>query len=291
MPAAISTRQLGVTFPARWRQPAIPALLPLDLDVAPGAILGVLGPNGSGKTTLLRVLAGLQRPGTGTATILGLPSDAPALRTRVAWQPEGPPPLPVLTGLELLQWYGCQLGLDNGTADARAARWLERFALQGAARRAVRTYSTGMQRRLLLAAALLGEPEVLLLDEPTSGLDPIGSELVMTALQERAAAGTAIVMASHHLQEVEQLCTEVLMLVDGRCALRGTLDELLATGERALVVRGLPDAAVHAVGDAVRRSGGELVRTEPLRTHVNALFRRLLGGDRGAGDAAGGDGP
>jgi ABC-2 type transport system ATP-binding protein len=136
-----------------------------------------------------------------------------------------------------------------------------------------------MQRRLLVAAALLGDPEVLLLDEPTSGLDPIGSELVMTVLRERAASGTAIVMASHHLQEVEQLCTEVLVLFDGRCALRGTLDELLATGERALVVRDLDDAGLPAVAAAVRSHGGELLRSEPLRGHVYALFRRLAGRD------------
>src|SRR5262245_3570284 len=277
MSAAISVRQLSVTYAGGFRRPAVRALQPLDFDLPKGAIVGVLGPNGSGKTTLLRVLAGLQRPTAGHAEVLGVPPTARALRRRVAYQPEGPPPIGVLTGRELLQWYGCQLELDNATVDARADQWLQRFDLEHARARRVRTYSTGMQRRLLLAAALLGEPEVLLLDEPTSGLDPLGSAIVMDVLRERAAAGASILMASHHLMEVEQLCSEVLVLLDGRCSARGTLDRLLDTGQRALVVRGLADGALPDVAAAIARHGGELLRTEPLHEHLYALFRRNYG--------------
>src|SRR5262245_37843953 len=113
MSAAISVRQLSVTFSGGFRQPAVRALQPLDFDLPAGTIVGVLGPNGSGKTTLLRVLAGLQRPTAGHVEVLGLEPSARALRRRVAYQPEGPPPIGVLTGRELLQWYGCQLELDN----------------------------------------------------------------------------------------------------------------------------------------------------------------------------------
>jgi len=280
MSAAISVRQLAVAFPGRFRRPAVHALQPLDLDVGSGRIVGVLGPNGSGKTTLLRVLAGLQRPTAGAATVLGLPPDARALRCRVGYQPEGALPLGVLTGREFLQWYGCELDLPNAEADRRIDGWLDRFELRAAAHRRVRTYSTGMQKRLALAAALLGDPEVLLLDEPTAGLDPLGSSLVMTVLQERARAGAAVLMASHHLQEVEQICGEVLVLHDGRAALRGTLDELLGTGERALVVRGLADAELAGVAADLQRRGAELIRSERAREHLFALFRRLGGGTR-----------
>ncbi len=279
MSAAISVRQLSVTFRGGLRRPPVFALQPLDFELPAGGILGVLGPNGSGKTTLLRVLAGLQRPTSGTAALLGREPRAPELRQRVAYQPEGPPPFGVLTGRELLQWTGCQLQLDNATADQRAAHWLQRFELDHAAARPVRTYSTGMQRRLMLAAALLGEPEVLLLDEPTSGLDPIGSEIVVDVLRACATAGAAILLASHHLQEVEQLCDEVLVLHGGRCAARGTLDALLDTGDRALIVRGVAAAAMPAMQAAVRRAvvehGGELLGNEPRRHHLYALFRRL----------------
>lgn len=288
--AAISVQQLGVTFRGRFRRPAVEALLPLDLEVENGAILGILGPNGSGKTTLLRVLAGLQAPSCGTATVLGKQPFDPSLVRRVAWQPEGRPPLAMLSGREVLQWFGARLGLGNAEADLRIDAWLEHFQLQNASRRAVRTYSTGMQRRLLLAASLLGEPEVMLLDEPTSGLDPVGSELAMAALRERARCGAAIVMASHHLLEVEQLCSDVLVLHDGRCALRGTLDELLGSGDRSLVVRGLPDDALPAISEAIAARGGTLLRSEAQRQHLYALYRQLASRTK-PDPRAGGDAP
>ena len=192
MSAAISVRQLSVTFPGSFRKPAVVALQPFDLEVEPGAIVGILGPNGSGKTTLLRVLAGLQRPSAGEARVLGEVPGARALRQRLAYQPEGPLPLGALTGREFLQWYGCELGLPNRVADDRAEALLTRFELGTARSRLVRTYSTGMQKRLALAAALLGDPEVLLLDEPTSGLDPLGSGIVLDILRERAQRGAEI---------------------------------------------------------------------------------------------------
>ena len=274
---AISVRRLSVTFPGRFRRPAVAALHPLDLDVEPGQILGVLGPNGSGKTTLLRVLAGLQRPTDGEANVLGKASEDQSLFRSVAWQPAGPPPLAQLSGREILQWFGAQLGLDNRDADARADAWLERFELTHAARRRAQTYSTGMQQRLMLAATLLGDPRVLLLDEPTSGLDPVGSSLAMDALKEQAEKGAAILMASHQLQEVEQLCSHVLVLHDGKAALAGTLDALLGSGDRALVVRGLDDQGVAKVADAVAAAGGTFVRSEAHRLHLYELYRRLAG--------------
>jgi ABC-type multidrug transport system ATPase subunit len=275
MPVAIELQQLAVRFRGWFRRPDVEALVALDLAVETGSILGVLGPNGSGKTTLLRVLAGLQRPTAGAANVLGLPPTDPALRQRLAFQPEGPLPLGVLTAREFLQWYGCQLSLPDAVADRRAADWLARFDLQAAAGRPVRTFSTGMQKRLALAAALLGEPEVLLLDEPTAGLDPLGSAVVIEVLREQAGRGTAVVMASHHLQEVEQICGAVMVLQDGRCRARGTLDEVLGTGEIALVLRGVGTAQLPAIVDAVRGVGGELVRCERAREHLNVLFRRL----------------
>jgi len=277
MATAISARQLAVTFPRRGRQQAVDALRPLDLDLAPGRIVGVLGPNGSGKTTLLRVLAGLQLPTGGTATVLDQPPTARALRHRVAFQPEGPLPLDVLSAREFLAYVGAELGLPNAESDARAERWLERLDLRHTGRRWIRTFSTGMQRRLALAAALLGDPEVLLLDEPTAGLDPFGSATVMAILRERAAAGTAVLMASHQLLEVEEICDEVLVLQAGELRARGTLAALLGTDAQALVVRGLDDGAIARLGDAARRLGGEVLAVERQRQHLFALFRRLAG--------------
>ncbi|MCK5943398.1 MAG: ABC transporter ATP-binding protein [Planctomycetes bacterium] len=275
MAAAISAKQLAVTFPGRGRRPVVEALRPLDLEVPAGSILGVLGPNGSGKTTLLRVLAGLQRPTAGQVTVLGEAPDARGLVRRVAYQSEGPLPLATLSAPEYLAFLGAEIGLPNDVSDARAAALLERLDLTHARRRRIRTFSTGMCKRLALAGALLAEPELLLLDEPTSGLDPFGSATVMEILRERADAGTAILMASHHLLEVEEACNEGLVLHNGLVHARGPLHELLATDEHALVVRGMDDDAMQQLADAARARGGEVVRIERPRDHLFALFRRL----------------
>jgi ABC-2 type transport system ATP-binding protein len=275
MATAISLQQLAVTFRGRGKANPVVALQPLDLELPAGRIVGVLGPNGSGKTTLLRVLAGLQAPTAGRATVLGSDPTHPALRARVGFQPDGPLPLGVLSAPEFLAWVGAQLGLPDRESDDRAARWLDRLDLRHAGRRWVRTFSTGMCKRLALAAALLGDPEVLLLDEPTSGLDPLGSAVVMAILRERAASGGLVVMASHHLLEVEEICDEVIVLHGGVLRARGTLTELLGTDAHALIVRGLDDAALRELAAAAQGLGGEVLRTERERTHLFALFRRL----------------
>ncbi len=281
MATAISVRQLAVTFGGRGRRNAVHALRSFDLEVPAGRIVGVLGPNGSGKTTLLRVLAGVARPTSGEATVLGESPDAASLRRRVAFQPEGPLPLGVLSAADFLAWVGAELGLANADADARARALLQRLELADTGRRWLRTFSTGMQKRLALAAVLLADPEVLLLDEPTAGLDPFGSALVMQILRERAAAGATVLMASHHLLEVEEICDEVIVLQEGELRARGTLGQLLATDAHALVVRGLDEQALAGLADAARARGGEVLRIERPRDHLFALFRRFARRDRG----------
>jgi ABC-2 type transport system ATP-binding protein len=273
MATAISVQQLAVTF--RARQGTVCALQPLDLEVPAGRIVGILGPNGSGKTTLLRVLAGLQAPTAGHALLLDRPASDPSLQKAVAFQPDGPLPFGVLSAPEFLAYVGAQLGLPNAVSDARARMWLERLELVHAGRRWIRTFSSGMQKRLALAGALLGDPSILLLDEPTSGLDPIGSGVVMQILRERAAAGMTVLMASHHLLEVEEICDEVLVLQGGVLRARGTLAELLGTSADTLVVRGLDRAKLQELVQAATALGGEVVRTERERDHLFALFRRL----------------
>jgi ABC-2 type transport system ATP-binding protein len=272
MATAVSTQQLAVTF---GRRAAVEALRPLDLEIERGRIIRVLGPNGSGKTTLLRVLAGLLPPSHGSVRVLGEVPGGRAVARRVAFQPEGALPLGVLSAREFLAYAGACLGLANRESDARADAWLRRLELDGTGKRAIRTFSTGMQKRLNLCAALLGEPELLLLDEPTSGLDPFGSEVVMAVLRELAAKGNTVLMASHQLLEVEAICDEVLVLHRGELRARGSLDALLGSDDRALIVRGLDDAALQAIGAECGRRGGALLRVERPRDHLFALFRRL----------------
>lgn len=275
MATAISVNQLAVSFPGRGKKAAVDALKPLDLQVERGRIVGVLGPNGSGKTTLLRVLAGLQKPTSGSVSMLGEPPHHASLIRRVAYQSEGALPLAVLSAPEYLAFLGAELGLSNRESDQRAAALLERLELTHAKSRRIRTFSTGMCKRLALAGALLAEPDVLLLDEPTAGLDPFGTATVMAILRELTAKGTAILMASHHLLEVEEICDEVLLLYRGAVHARGTLQDLLATDEQSLIVRGLDAGAMGELAEDAKRHGGEVVRIERPRDHLFALFRRL----------------
>jgi ABC-2 type transport system ATP-binding protein len=275
MAPAISAKQLAVTFPGRGRQGSVHALRPLDLDLDRGRIISLLGPNGSGKTTLLRVLAGLQPPSSGRVSVLGATPGSKALHGRVAFQPESALPLGALSAREFLAYTGACLGLANADCDARAERWLQRLELGGTGRRQLRTFSTGMHKRLHLCAALLGDPELLLLDEPTSGLDPFGSELVMQILRETSARGATVLMASHHLLEVEAISDEVLILHGGALVRRGSLDELLGSDAQALVLRGLDANGIQALADAARARGGEVLRVERPRDHLFALFRQL----------------
>ena len=279
MANAISAKQLTVTFPGRGQRPAVQALQPLDLELRSGEVVGILGPNGSGKTTLLRVLAGLQPPSSGEVSVLGEAPTARELKRRVAYQSEGPLPLATLSAPEYLAFLGAESGLPNALSDQRAAALLARLGLDHARRRRIRTFSTGMCKRLALAGALLVEPQVLLLDEPTSGLDPFGSATVMELLRERAAAGTAVLMASHHLLEVEESCDAVLVLHNGKVHQRGALEDLLATDEHALIVRGLDEAALKELADLAAARGARDVRVERPRDHLFALFRKL-GRDR-----------
>ena len=239
-----------------------------------GEIVGVLGPNGSGKTTLLRVLSGLLRPSAGRATVLGRDPADRSLVTQVGFQPEGPMPFPSLSGTEFLQYMGDLMRLAPATTRDSGKIWLERFGLGATGKKAIRHYSTGMLRRLALAAALLAKPQVLLLDEPTSGLDPDGSLLVMDILREQAADGCAVLLASHHVQEVEQICRRVYLFSAGRIAKEGTLDQLLGTGDTNLVVHGLDATGLAAVEAAVHEAGGTIVRRTEDREHLFALFRR-----------------
>ena len=275
MAIAISAHQLAVTFAGRGKKAAVEALQPLDLQVAAGTIVGVLGPNGSGKTTLLRVLAGLQRPTSGKVEMLGTAPEHKSLLRRVAYQSEGALPMAVLSAPEYLAFLGAELGLANAESDRRANDLLKRLELTHAQNRRIRTFSTGMCKRLALAGALLAEPEVLLLDEPTAGLDPFGTATVMEILRERVDQGCAILMASHHLLEVEEICSEVLLLHNGAVRARGTLEDLLATDDRALVVRGLDDGRMQQLAEEAKTRGGEVVRIERPRDHLFALFRRL----------------
>jgi len=246
----------------------------VSIDVAPGDRYGLLGPNGSGKTTLLRMLLGLVYPTRGRIELLGrpMPRRAADVLPHVGALVEGPAGYPHLSGrtnLALLDASGP--GGSRRTRRRRIDDSLERVGLAGIDRRPLRTYSTGMRQRLGLAAALLRTPRLLLLDEPTNGLDPNGSQEIRALLGELNAAGTTVLLSSHLLTEIEQLCSRVGIMDRGRLVLQDSLDALREPTGRVVVDS--PDADTAAAlldGRVEARDGSRLLVRHAEPSTLNA---------------------
>lgn len=221
--AAIRTEGLTKRF---GRQLAVSDV---DLEVPAGSVYGFLGPNGSGKTTTIRMLLGLIRPAAGSAELLGQPIPAAArdVLPRVGALVEGPAFHPYLSGQQnLARLDAADAGVDRRTARARIAAALDRVGLTKAAGKRYRSYSLGMRQRLGIAAALLQPRELLILDEPTNGLDPQGTREVRHLISDLAGDGTTILVSSHLLGEVEQICSHVGVMNQGSLLMQGSTDEL-----------------------------------------------------------------
>ncbi|MGN8245918.1 ATP-binding cassette domain-containing protein [Cellulomonas soli] len=211
----------------------------IDLHVPAGAVYGFLGPNGSGKTTTIRMLLGLVRPTSGEAWVLGgsMPHAAASVLPRVGALVEGPAFHPYLSGRANL----ARLDAADATADPRTARRrtddaLDRVGLGAAALKPYRQYSLGMKQRLGLAAALLRPRDLMILDEPTNGLDPQGTREVRHLVRDLAAAGTTVLVSSHLLAEIEQVCTHVGIMSRGHLLLQGPRELLMEHGAARVVV-------------------------------------------------------
>ncbi len=216
----------------------------LNLTVGKGEVFGFLGPNGAGKTTTIAMLLGLVRPTKGQAIVLGHDvqrEPALALR-RVGAMIEAPAFYPYLSGADNLR----VLARAGGIPAVRVKEVLETVELSDRARDKVATYSQGMKQRLAIAAALLPDPELIMLDEPTNGLDPAGTVEIRNLIRTLAAGGRTILLCSHLLYEVEQLCNRVAILKEGKLIAAGEVATLLRRGQGVrLRVQGNPEPAVH----------------------------------------------
>lgn len=248
------------------RQVAVDAV---DLAVPRGTVYGFLGPNGSGKTTTIRMLLGLIRPSSGSHALLGerMPAAAATVLPRVGALVEGPAFHPYLTGRDNLgRLDAADRTADPATASARIDAALDRVGLGAVAGKRVRIYSLGMRQRLGLAAALLTPSELLILDEPTNGLDPQGTREVRALITSLADEGATIMLSTHLLSEVEQICTDVGVMRQGRLVAQAPLAQLRAAAvPRARVRTDRPADAARVL----RESGlGEVTATATEATGV-----------------------
>ena len=247
----------------------------LDMRVRRGEVYGFLGPNGAGKTTTLRMLLGLIRPTAGSATVAGAAPGTPASLVKVGAIVESPAFYPYLSGRDNLR----VLAIYSGVPASRVDPALEQVELLPRAAHRFSTYSMGMKQRLGIAAALIKEPELLILDEPTNGLDPQGMADVRALIVELGKGGRTVLVSSHLLGEVEQMCTRIGVIQKGRFVAEGTIDELRgaatltikatpADRARAALVAALGDENVHPDGDGAFSLKVDLSRAAELNRRL-----------------------
>jgi ABC-2 type transport system ATP-binding protein len=274
---AIETTQLTKHFRDFWRRINVTAVRNLDLQVPTGSIFGLLGPNGSGKTTTLKMLTGLLHPSSGSIRVLGGAPRDRATRQRLGYLPETTGMYPYLSARDMLRFHAGLFGIAPQKARQRAGALLEMTGLAAAADRPVGGFSQGMTRRLGLALALVNDPELLILDEPTAGLDPSGCRLVKDLLRERAASGKTVIISSHLLADIEDICEAVCILHDGRLIAGGALREMLEQREQtrftATDVR--PEDLIELQDAFLRVTGREATIDHP-RLKLETLFDQTV---------------
>src|SRR5436190_12830949 len=225
----VSVRGLTKVFKDFWGRPKARAVDNVDFEVRRGEVFGLLGPNGSGKSTTVKLLLGLLYPTKGHIEVFGHSPRHVATKSRIGYLPEESYLYRYLNSRETLDFFGNLFHLNKGDRNNRAEQLLEMVGLSQTRMRAVGEFSKGMQRRIGLAQALINDPELGILDEPTSGLDPIGCREVEDLIVALARRGKTVILSSHLLSDVEDVCDRVVIYYGGRIQAMGTLKELLAT--------------------------------------------------------------
>ncbi|GAB2533944.1 ABC transporter ATP-binding protein [Brachybacterium huguangmaarense] len=204
----------------------------VSLDVPAGSFYGLVGPNGAGKTTTLSMATGLLRPDAGSAEVLGIDMWAEPERAKAGLGvlADGLRTFDRLTGRELLTYVGLIRGMDAATVSDRTDSLLQALGLAGEEGKLVVDYSAGMTKKILLACALIHSPRLLVLDEPLEAVDPVSGEVIRTILRRYVAGGGTVILSSHVMQLVEELCSHVAIIAEGQVLASGTLDEVRAGG-------------------------------------------------------------
>ena len=254
---AIDVRDLTKVFRDFWRRPKVRAVDGLSLDVLRGEIFGLLGPNGSGKSTTIKILLGLLHPTAGSVRVLGRSARDVQSKREIGYLPEESYLYRHLTARETLDFYGQLFGFDKNMRRERTRRLLDTVGLTEAADRRVGEFSKGMARRVGLAQALINDPQLVILDEPTAGLDPIGCRQIKDLMLDLSRRGKTILLTSHLLADVEDVCHRVGILYQGRILARGRVSELLQESERVrLTFSSLPAEKMKGILADIRRQIG-----------------------------------
>lgn len=260
-----------------WGRQKVRALNALDLEIRKGEIFGLLGPNGSGKSTTIKLLLGLLFPTRGRALVFGQEAGEVTKNERIGYLPEESYLYKYLTAEETLDFYGRLFDMPAKVRKDRTAELIEQVGLTHAKRRQLKEYSKGMTRRIGLASALINDPELILLDEPTSGLDPLGTREMKDMILKLRDQGKTVVMCSHLLADVQDVCDRIAILYQGDLKELGRVDDLLkVSDETALRAKGLTPAAQEEIRQVIAKHGGETISIENPRSTLEDLFLGIV---------------
>jgi ABC-2 type transport system ATP-binding protein len=265
MQYAVETFSLTKIFSDWWGRDKVYAVDDLGLQVQYNEVFGLLGPNGSGKTTTLNMLMGLLYPSSGRAVVLGGDSSDPKISARIGFLPEESYLYRYLNARETLDFYGRLFGLPPKVRKMRIEALLDMVGLKAVANRPVGTYSKGMARRIGLAQALINDPDLLILDEPTAGLDPIGTRQIKDLIGHLAKRGKTVLLCSHLLADVEDVCDRIAILYSGRIQAKGKVKELLQQSHKTQITTGsISESTVEKIKQLVETEQADCVVTSPM---------------------------
>jgi ABC-2 type transport system ATP-binding protein len=273
----IQIRNLSKIYRDFWGRKKVQALNSLSLDVNKGEVFGLLGPNGSGKTTTMKLLLGLLFPTDGEISILGKSASDVSKNERIGYLPEESYLYRFLNAEETLDFYGRLFDMSASERKERTDRLIKEVGLDGARRRQLKEYSKGMTRRIGLAQALINNPDLVLLDEPTSGLDPLGTQDMKKLILNLRDQGKTVVMCSHLLADVQDVCDRIAILYGGELKELGRVDDLLKEkGETQIVTSELSDDAMEDLKAVLVKHNAELQSVGQPTNSLEDLFLKTV---------------
>ena len=274
----VSVRGLTKVFKDFWGRSKAHAVNDVDFDVKRGEVFGLLGPNGSGKSTTVKMLLGLLYPTKGHIEVFGQSPRHVQTKARIGYLPEESYLYRYLNSRETLDFFGNLFHLDKGDRDKRAEQLLEMVGLNQTRTRSVGEFSKGMQRRIGLAQALINDPDLIILDEPTAGLDPIGCREIKDLIIALAKRGKTVILSSHLLSDVEDVCDRVVIYYGGKIQALGTLQELLAKPDTLRITTPvLPRPTMERVLEIIRKDiGGGEVRVDNPTQNLESYFLEVV---------------
>ena len=273
----IETRNLTKVYKDFWGRPKVNALESLDLEVRRGEIFGLLGPNGSGKSTTIKLILGLLFPTSGQALVFNKEASDVSKNERIGYLPEESYLYKFLNAEETLDFYGRLFNMSAGRRKQRVRDLIKLIDIEWAKRRQLKEYSKGMTRRIGLAQALINDPELIVLDEPTTGLDPIGTREMKDLIVRLRDQGKTILMCSHLLADVQDVCDRIAILHQGELKEMGAVENLLSVRDITQIqAKGLSDDAQQQIRDIIANDRADLVSMENPTTTLEDLFLGIV---------------